>query len=234
MKTTDLDLVSLNKEFERKSPQEIIRWAVDRFAPNIATTSSFGADAAVMIHLANTVYPGIRIFFLETGFHFPETLKYRDEMISKYNLKVVNLTAEMGHKKFLEQYGQLHQTKPDLCCQLNKVEPLQKALSTLDAWFSGIRKGQTKTREAALYIEEYAKGIYKFNPIANWTQAEVEKYIQENKLPVHPLKDKGYLSIGCQPCTRAVRPGEDRRAGRWDGIEKTECGIHTTPGKPRR
>lgn len=228
MKTTGLDLVQLNKEFAGKTPQEIIRWGVDHFAPKIALSSSFGADAAVMIHLTNSAYPGIKIFFLETGFHFPETLKYRDELIAKYHLNVVNLTAEMGHKKFLEQYGQLHQTKPDLCCEINKVKPLQKALSTVDAWFSGIRRGQAKTREAAQVIEEYAPGIYKLNPIASWTAEEVNRYLKENHLPEHPLKSKGFLSIGCQPCTRAVRPGEDPRAGRWDGQLKTECGIHTT------
>lgn len=230
MKTTELDLNSLNRDFAAKTPQEIIRWAVDRFAPNIVTTSSFGADAAAMIHLTNSIYPGIRIFFLETGFHFKETLAFRDLMIEKYHLNVLNLTAEMGHKKFLETHGKLYETNPDLCCEINKVKPLQKALSTVDAWFSGIRRGQAKTRARIQYIEEYAKGIYKLNPIANWTEKDVERYIKENDLPVHPLKSKGYLSIGCQPCTRAVRPGEDARAGRWAGKEKTECGIHTTRG----
>lgn len=226
MKTLDVDLQQLNKDFQAKTPQEIVQWAVERFAPNMALASSFGADAAVMLHLVNSIYPGIKVFFLETGFHFKETLDFRDKLIDQFKLNVVNLTAEMGHKIFLETYGQLHQNDPDKCCHLNKVAPLEKALKTVDAWFSGIRRSQSKTRADILYIEEYAKGIYKFNPIASWIQEDVQKYIKENNLPVHPLKAKGFLSIGCQPCTRAVHPGEDPRAGRWDSSEKTECGIH--------
>ncbi len=221
-----LDLKKLNIELASKTPHERIQWAVDHFAPNIATTSSFGADASVMLHLTNSVYPGIRVFFLETGFHFKETLEFRDVMIEKYKLNVVNLTAEMGHEKFLKQYGELHQTDPEKCCYINKVKPLEEALSKVDAWFAGIRRSQAKTRADIKYVEDYMPGIYKFNPIADWVQADVENYIKENQLPAHPLKGKGFLSIGCQPCTRAVKPGEDPRAGRWDNSEKTECGIH--------
>jgi len=226
MSTKDLDLQELNKEFDSKTPQEIVQWAVDHYAPNIALTSSFGADASVMLHLVSRVYPEIKVYFLDTGFHFKETLEFRDQMVEKLNLNVVDLTAEMGHKKFQEQYGPLHQSDPEKCCYLNKVAPLEKALHSVDAWFSGIRRSQSKTRADILYIEEYAKGIYKFNPIASWVKEDVEKYLKEQDLPVHPLKSKGFLSIGCQPCTRAVRPGEDPRAGRWDKSDKTECGIH--------
>lgn len=226
MSKQKLDLEQLNKEFEKKTPQERIQWAVDHFAPNIVTTSSFGADASVMLHLTSSVYPEIRVFFLETGFHFKETLEFRDLMIEKYKLNVVNLAAEMGHKKFLEQYGQLHQSDPEKCCYINKVKPLETALAKVDAWFAGIRRGQAKTRADIKYVEEYLPGIYKFNPIADWVKEDVEKYIKEHNLPMHPLKHKGFPSIGCQPCTRAVKPGEDPRAGRWDNSEKTECGIH--------
>ncbi len=226
MSSEKLNLDTLNKELEAKSPQERIQWAVDRFAPNIATTSSFGADASVMLHLTNSVHPGIKVFFLETGFHFKETLDFRDQMVEKYKLNVVDLTADMGHEKFLEKYGELHQSDPEKCCYINKVKPLEEALSKVDAWFSGIRRGQAKTRADIKYVEDYMPGIYKFNPIADWNKDDVAHYIKENDLPVHPLKSKGFLSIGCQPCTRAVKPGEDPRAGRWDSSEKTECGIH--------
>lgn len=227
-----LDLKTLNKELESKSPQERIQWAIDRYAPNIATTSSFGADASVMLHLTNSVYPGIRVFFLETGFHFKETLEFRDSMIEKYNLNIINLTCEMGHEKFLEQYGPLHQSDAEKCCYINKVKPLEEALSKVGAWFSGIRRSQSKTRAEIKYVEEYMTDIYKFNPIADWDKEDVAQYIQANNLPVHPLKEKGFLSIGCQPCTRAVKPGEDPRAGRWDSSDKTECGIHIRKQNP--
>lgn len=226
MTQVTLNIDSVNKELETLSPPERVKWAIDRYAPKVALASSFGADAAVMLHLVSRVYPEIKVFFLETGFHFKETLEFRDELIKKLNLNVVNLTAEMGHKKFREKYGELHKTDPDKCCYINKVAPLEKALLTVDAWFSGIRRSQSKTRADIKYVEEYAKGIYKFNPIADWNPEEVQKYLKENDLPSHPLKAKGYPSIGCQPCTRPVKPGEDPRAGRWDKSEKTECGIH--------
>lgn len=224
---TKLDLNKLNAEFESKTPQEIIAWAVKEFGPDIATTSSFGTTSAVVLHMASQIKPDIRVLFLETGFHFPQTLKFRDELVSRLKLNVVNLQSVMPREEFKKTYGNLYEKNTDKCCAINKVEPLKIALSGLKAWITAVRRGQADTRKNVQFVEEYEDGIYKINPLATWTSKQMWEYLKAHNLPHHPLFEEGYTSIGCQPCTRSVRSGEDERAGRWSGSEKTECGIHT-------
>ncbi len=227
MKNAKLDLKQLNESFESKTPQEIIAWAVNEFGPDIAISSSFGTTSAVILHMTAQIKPDIKVLFLETGFHFPETLKFRDELIKRLGLNVVNLTAKMGRENFRKTYGNLYETDPDKCCFLNKVEPLQIAMTGLKAWMTSIRRGQTANRKNIQFVEAYEDGVYKINPLATWTSKQMWEYLKAHNLPFHPLFEEGYTSIGCAPCTRAVGAGEDERAGRWSGSQKTECGIHT-------
>ncbi|MBI4971139.1 MAG: phosphoadenylyl-sulfate reductase [Candidatus Omnitrophica bacterium] len=222
-----LDLEKLNREFENKTPQEIIVWAVKEFSPEIATTSSFGTTSAVLLHMAAQAKPDIRVLFLETGFHFPETLKFRDELAARLKLNVVNLKSVLLREEFKSTYGNLYEKNPDKCCFLNKVEPLKIALTGLKAWITAVRRGQTENRKNVQFVEEYEDGLYKINPLATWTSGHMWDYLKTHNLPHHPLFEEGYTSIGCAPCTHAIRSGEDERAGRWSGSEKTECGIHT-------
>ena len=222
-----MDTTQKNKELEKLTPQEIISWAVETYSPRVGMTSSFGAESVALIHMVIQVKPNVPVYFLETGFHFAETLKFRDFLKEKYRLNIVDLTCETGHAAFLGKYGQLHQTNPDLCCEINKVEPLKKAIANLKAWITGIRRDQANTRRNIQIVEQYQPGLVKVNPLANWTKDMVWDYIRRHNIPAHPLTLKGYTSIGCEPCTRPTQVGEDPRAGRWAGKGKTECGIHT-------
>ncbi len=224
---TKLNLTQLNEEFENKTPQEIIAWAVKEFGPDIATTSSFGTTSAVLLHMAAEAKPDIRVLFLETGFHFPQTLKFKDELVKRLKLNVVELKSVMPREEFKKTYGNLYEKNPDKCCYLNKVEPLKIALSGLKAWITAVRRGQTDNRKDVQFVEAYEEGIYKINPLATWTSKQMWEYLKAHNLPYHPLFEEGYTSIGCAPCTRPVGAGEHERAGRWSGSQKTECGIHT-------
>ncbi len=166
------------------------------------------------------------MLFLDTGFHFPETLAFRDELVRRLGLNLEVLTPRGGHEGFLEQHGQLHRTDPDLCCHLNKVEPLDDALEGYAGWVAGVRRDQTAARAHAPIVELTEGGQLKLAPIADWTQRDVWQYVHDHDLPEHPLLERGYPSVGCAPCTRAVLDGEDARAGRWAGSGKTECGLH--------
>lgn len=222
------EIVRLSIEFEEASPQEIIRWAVETFAPEIAMSSSFQTQSLPLLHMVKRIYPDIRVFFLDTGLHFWETLIFRQQIENEWGLKVIDLHYAERWRPFLETYGRdLPKQDPNLCCYIRKVQPMQEALRGLQAWITGIRRDQTATRAAAQILEPQPDGLLKINPLLNWTEAEVEAYRQEYKLPEHPLTVWGYASIGCAPCTRPIRPGEPSRAGRWAGTGKTECGLHT-------
>ena len=225
-----LDLESLNRKFERSDPEEVIRWAIKEFQPKIAVTSSFQTESVVLLHMVAKVDSNLPVLFLETGWHFPETIAFKKEVVEKLGLKnVVELKADPKTREAFnaKHGGKPYEKDPDACCALNKVEPLETAMKDLRAWISGIRRSQSKTRKDIRIIEEYQGGMFKINPIANLTSGDIWWYIKEHQLPRHPLFDKGYLSIGCWPCTRPVQPGDDERSGRWAGTEKTECGIHT-------
>ena len=224
-----LDLKQINGELEAKSSQEIIRWAIETFGSRIAMTSSFGPESGALLHMVSQVNPTVPVLFLETGYHFPETLNYKAELAKLFGLtQVIDLHANPKRREKLveEHAGVPYEKNPDMCCQINKVEPLDEAIKNYDAWMSGIRRRQTDHRKSIRIVEEYEGGLYKISPLANFTSRDIWWYLKEHKIPQHPLADKGYLSIGCWPCTRPVQDGDDERSGRWAGKSKTECGIH--------
>lgn len=225
-----LDLDKLNEGFEKAPPEEIVAWAVKMFAPKFAATSSFGPESGVLLSLIGKVAPETPVLFLETGFHFPETLEYKKQLTALFGLEnVVDLRADQAKREKLmaDNAGKPYEANPDLCCQINKVEPLDAALKGYTAWMSGIRRHQTDHRKSIRIVEEYEGGVYKISPLANMTSRDAWWYLKERNVPVHPLYEKGYMSIGCWPCTRPIQDGDDERSGRWAGKSKKECGIHT-------
>jgi phosphoadenosine phosphosulfate reductase len=214
-------------EFESSTPQEIIAWAVETF-PNITFACSFGAEDVVLVDMLQQISPSTDIFYLDTDFHFKETYETRDAIAAKYGLEFVRVSPKLTPEEQAAQYGEeLWKSDPNACCNVRKVEPLTRVLGRYEAWITGIRRDQAPTRANAKKIEYDAKfGLVKFNPIAHWTSDDVWNYIREHELIYNPLHDRNYPSIGCEYCTRQVMPGEDPRAGRWSGTEKTECGLH--------
>jgi len=224
----DLDLGGRNEIFESTPPEEILRWITDTFAPDAVLTMSFQHEGVVIAHLLRDIAPDTPILFIDTGYHFPETLAYRDELVSRFGLSITNLTSTMPRPEFIAKYGDdLHQRDPDLCCKINKVEPLQLALRGVRAWINGRRRDQAGTRSGMRIVERLQGDIVKVNPLANWTAKDTYEYMTRFDIPTHPLFEQGYTSIGCAPCTRPILAGEDERAGRWAGRGKTECGLHT-------
>jgi phosphoadenosine phosphosulfate reductase len=222
------ELAQLNTHFDGADPVEIIGWAADRFMPALAATSSFQTQSVALLHLISRVRPDLPVIFLDTGYHFPETLVYRDQLVERFGLTLRVVKPALNRRDFVQQYGNaLYRRDPDLCCYVNKVEPMQRALRDLDAWISGIRRDQTPDRAAALPVELLPDGRVKVNPLVAWTRRELWAYIHQHDLPAHPLFSQGYLSVGCAPCTGPVADGGDERAGRWAGTGKFECGLHT-------
>ena len=223
------DYEKLNQEFEGKQAEEIIRWAVGEFTPDLAMSTSFGAESAVLLHLVTQIYPTIPVLFTNTGFHFKETLEHRDYLVKRLNLNLRELKPEMPNEQFLAQYGKLYEKDPDACCAMNKIAPFEKALKDYKAWITGIRHNQAATRKTAHFVERYRDRMVKINPLLDWNGRVFLDYTKKHDLPYHPLWKLGYQSIGCSPenCTRPVKLGEDPRAGRWSGTGKVECGIHT-------
>jgi len=215
-------------ELENASPEEIIAFAVETF-PNITFACSFGAEDVVLVDMLQKVSPRTDIFYLDTDFHFKETYETRDRMAERYpGIPFVEVKPEITPEEQAEQYGpELWKSDANQCCNIRKVKPLTNILSKYEAWITGIRRDQAPTRANAKKIEYDAKfGLVKFNPIASWKTEDVWNYIRENDVIYNPLHDQNYPSIGCEYCTRQVMPGEDPRAGRWSGQEKTECGLH--------
>lgn len=227
------DLDSLNCEFEQQDALGMIHWAADEFGDDLALSSSFGADSVVMLHLATSVKPDIKVITLDTGFLFPETIQFRDELARRLKLNLHIYRPRVPSEAFVAEHGKLWRWSPDSCCAFNKREPFARAKRELGVrcWMAGIRRGQSVTRRCSPIVQTDELGLIKLCPIANWTAKDVHDYLTANGLPYHPLRDKGYLSIGCQPeedyCTRKVKPGEDPRSGRWAGFDKSECGLHT-------
>ncbi|CAM3086612.1 phosphoadenylyl-sulfate reductase [Paenibacillus sediminis] len=215
------------EELEHASAEEVIRFAVNQF-PNITFACSFGAEDVVLVDMLQKISPSTDIFYLDTNFHFPETYQTRDSLASHYNLEFIQVLPKLTPAQQAEQYGdELWKSDPNACCNLRKVEPLTHILSQYDAWITGIRRDQAPTRANAKKVEYDTKfGLVKFNPIAGWTSEDVWNYIRTNHVIYNPLHDQNYPSIGCTYCTRQVMPGEDPRAGRWSGTDKTECGLH--------
>ncbi|MCC3376617.1 phosphoadenylyl-sulfate reductase [Cohnella sp. REN36] len=215
------------EEFEQASPETVIRWAVETF-PKITFACSFGAEDVVLVDMLQKISPKTDIFYLDTDFHFKETYETRDRMVERYGLKFVRVSPLLTPEAQAAEYGdELWKRDANACCNIRKVEPLTRILGQYDAWITGIRRDQAPTRANAKKVEYDVKfGLVKFNPIASWTSEDVWNYIRENNVIYNPLHDQNYPSIGCEYCTRKVMPGEDPRAGRWAGQEKTECGLH--------
>jgi phosphoadenosine phosphosulfate reductase len=214
-------------ELELAPAETIIEWAAATFGERFCVTSSMGD--AVLAHLAATVVPGVDVVFLDTGYHFVETIGTRDAVAATLDVNLITITPVQSVAEQDAAYGKdLYKTDPDLCCRLRKVQPLQESLAGYDAWATGLRRAETHNRVIAPVIGwDAKKGKVKVSPIARWSDEQVERYIAENGVLVNPLVYDGYPSIGCAPCTRRVAPGEDPRSGRWAGTGKTECGIHT-------
>jgi len=214
------------EELEGASAVEILTWADEQFGSSWAVASSM-ADAVVP-SLAAAVRPGVDILFLDTGYHFPETIGTRDAVAATLPVNVRSITAQQSVEQQDVSFGpRLYERNPDQCCALRKVMPLRKALKEYTAWASGLRRDEAATRAGAKVVEwDDGRGMVKLNPIAAWTQDDVDRYIAENGILQNPLLFDGYGSIGCAPCTRRIKPGEDARAGRWSGLNKIECGIH--------
>jgi phosphoadenosine phosphosulfate reductase len=213
-------------ELELAPAQVIIEWAVATFGERFCVTSSM-ADA-VLAHLAGTVAPGIDVVFLDTGYHFAETIGTRDAVAATLPVTVRTVTPEQTVAEQDATHGKdLFARDPDLCCALRKVAPLRDALDGYDAWATGLRRQETRNRVIAPVVGwDEQKRKVKVSPLARWTHEDVERYVAEHGVLVNPLLQDGYPSIGCWPCTRRVPPGEDPRSGRWAGSDKTECGIH--------
>jgi phosphoadenosine phosphosulfate reductase len=214
-------------ELELAPAETIIEWAVATFGKRFCVTSSMGD--AVLAHLASAVAPGIDVVFLDTGYHFVETIGTRDAVASTLDVTMLTITPRQSVAEQDAAYGKdLYKTDPDLCCALRKVQPLTDALAPYDAWATGLRRAETHNRVIAPVVGwDAKKGKVKVSPLARWSDEQVERYIAENGVLVNPLMYDGYPSIGCAPCTRRVAPGEDARSGRWAGTNKTECGIHS-------
>jgi len=221
------------------SPQDALKWALDNLHPKVAKASSFGAEDSVIIDMMTKINPEARFFTLDTGRLDQETYDVMDQLEKKYSIhfEVMFPDAQEVEEMVRAKGINLFYDSPEnrrLCCGIRKVHPLKRMLSTLDGWITGIRKDQTSTRESASFLEidEKYNGILKINPLLNWTWEQVWNYIKENNVPYHKLLDKGYPSIGCEPCTRAIKAGEDLRAGRWwwESNENKECGLHMDHG----
>lgn len=225
---TEADAIRLNNMFRGRDTFEVLETVLpEQMLGDVATVSSFGAEAVVLLHLLSRIDPSLPVLFLDTGKHFPETLAYRDQVTALLGLTDVrSLTPDASDVAARDETGLRWSYDPDGCCAIRKVAPLQKALAPFDAQISGRKAFQSSTR-SALPRFEIEDGRLKMNPLADWDKSRIENYFAEHNLPRHPLEAQGYPSIGCAPCTSRVKPGEDPRAGRWRGWDKTECGIHT-------
>jgi phosphoadenosine phosphosulfate reductase len=214
------------EELEGASALEILGWADEQFGPSWAVASSM-ADT-VMPSLAAKVRPGVDVLFLDTGYHFAETLGTRDAAAATLPITVRTIAPRQSVAEQDASFGaRLYERNPDQCCALRKVMPLRKALKDYSAWASGLRRDEAATRGNVRVVEwDDGRGMVKINPIAAWNQDDVDRYIAENGVLINPLLSDGYGSVGCAPCTRRIAPGEDARAGRWSGSTKIECGIH--------
>lgn len=229
---TEQDAIRLNNMFRGSSTDEMLRTVIgEQMVGDLAVVSSFGAESAALLHLVASVDRSVPVLFLDTGRHFPETLAYRDALVARLGLTDFRNLQPDPEVLAARDANELRWSfDPDGCCEIRKVAPLAKGLAAFDATITGRKAFQAKTRNALPRFEldtSDVSGRLKVNPLADWTRADLDAYFVAHDLPVHPLVAQGYPSIGCAPCTSKVKPGEDPRAGRWRGWDKTECGIHT-------
>ena len=221
----------LNDRFETAHPREILLWALrDAGLDRIAIASAFQAEGTCVMHMAVAIRPEVPVLFLQTGYHFAETLAFKERLTELLGLNVVELVGEHTVESQARAYGpRLYERDPDRCCEINKVRPMLEALRGLDAWITAFRRDSSPSRGNSPVVDAYelepGRPMVKINPMATWTRRQVWAYLREHDLPHNPLYDLGYASIGCAPCTRMQLPGEPERAGRWAGLSKWECGI---------
>jgi phosphoadenosine phosphosulfate reductase len=214
---TDDELAEVSREFETLPASRVVRWAVEQFGPHLSLAASM--TDAVLIDLAVKVAPAIEVVFIDTGYHFPETLETVETVRRRYGLNLRIMTVAPHDEE-------LWKVDPGNCCSAVKVGQLDRALAGKAAWMSGLRRDEAPTRAGAPIVARDLRGLIKVNPLATWTAADVDEYIATHDVPVNPLTLQGYPSIGCMPCTKPVAEGEDPRSGRWVGRDKTECGLH--------
>lgn len=222
----------INEQLASAEPGDILDWAIRSFPYQTAMTSSFQASGIVLIHMLRTMSFDFPIFFIDTGYHFPETVEYKNRLVREWKLNVHTIVPAVSKAEQVRLHGpRLFQRNPDLCCRLNKVEPLdalQKELE-LKGWISALRRDQAETRKNIKPVMKDAHGVLRIHPLLNWDRGKVWTYIDAHGLPTNPLYDQGYASIGCFPpcCTSKSEPGSDERSGRWAGKGKVECGLHS-------
>ena len=226
------DLAHISQELESATPQEILRWALHQYGEKLTMATAFGAEGCCLLAMLAQLRDetGIMpdLFNLETGYQFPQTLALRERLQKRYGLHVRLVSASETVKEMEARFGgPIYGSDPNQCCHIRKVVPLAGAIEGFEAWISSIRRDQTPERAAQPIIGPDARyPLIKINPLANWRHQDVWDYVRENDVPVNPLHAQGFPSIGCWPCTRAVKDGDDERAGRWAGTEKRECGLH--------
>lgn len=223
----EADAVPAAYESRVELAREALRWAAETFGEHLTVASSMGDE--VLVHVVGTTIAGADVFFLDTGYHFAETLGTRDAYQAMLPLRIRTILPLLTVPEQDAEYGaRLHDRDPDRCCALRKVEPLNRALEGREAWVTGMRREDAPTRtDIGIVGWDDTRQMVKVNPLAGWAQDDVERYVKEHDVFLNPLRAEGYASIGCAPCTRPVAEGEDARAGRWTGKNKTECGLHT-------
>jgi phosphoadenosine phosphosulfate reductase len=230
VRPSDEELSSAAFALSGKTPQAVLRWAVAEFHPHLLMATAFGAEGCCLLHMLAEIEPSVTVINLDTGYQFPETLELRERIKERYGIAVEYVRAETSVAEYeAEHGGPLHVHRPDQCCHDRKVLPLKRAVERIAprAWVSAIRQDQTDDRAKAGVVAWDKKfNLVKVNPLIGWTKKDVWKFVVDHDVPYNPLHDRGYPSIGCWPCTRAVQPGEDDRAGRWAGKVKKECGLH--------
>lgn len=222
---------------EGKTPQEVLRWATEAYGGRLALSVSFGgAEGMVLLDILSRVTDRATVFTLDTGFLFEETVRFREAVMRRYELRFEVVKPELSVEEQVERYGErMRNCSPDLCCRVRKVEPQERFLRSFGAWASGVRRDQTPQRTGTPVVGwDNHFEVVKISPLAGWTSREVMAYAEENNVPLNPLLGRGYTSIGCASQTRPVATGEEMRAGRWPGMEKTECGLHVANGRVRR
>jgi phosphoadenosine phosphosulfate reductase len=229
-------VAALNARYRHHSATAVLEHSLkDDDLGRVALVSSFGAESVVLLHLVSVIAPETPVLFIDTRMLFPETLEYQRLLADALHLgDVRTIRAIQPRLAFEDPDNTLHQFNTDACCHVRKVEPLERALSKFDGWITGRKRFQGATRQTVEFFEAEGDLRIKVNPLAHWGREDLEEYIVNNRLPRHPLVAKGFPSIGCAPCTTAVKPGEDPRAGRWRNSEKVECGIHFIDGRAVR
>jgi len=224
---TPEELDALNEGFETATPEQILGWAATTFPTDMILTCSFQHEGVVIAHMLRTIRPDVPVVFINTRFHFKETLEYRDAIVKLLGLNLREIGSAMSFEDFKARHGQdLYNRDPDLCCKINKVDPLLEALKGVKAWINGRRRDQADTRRQIRHVDLQGP-IVKINPLAHWKSKDTFRYLNAHNLPLNPLFEKGYTSIGCEPCTSLPLSDDDERSGRWASSGKRECGIHT-------